>query len=149
MGRLSIKTALLAAAAGVVWVGCSGDDGPQMAKVNGVVLVGGQPARNFAVQFHPSVGPLSVGVTDADGRFVLTTKTPGDGAVVGQHQVALIYIDPNISLEVTGFEALKNSPIELKYAQPDAAGLTATVEPDIENSFRFDIPGKSKSAANR
>ncbi len=80
-------------------VGCGGsNDSYQLAEVDGVLLIGGQPAPQVYVQFVPEVAgdespPASTAQTDADGHFTLTLRprrgSPQPGAVVGPHRVVL------------------------------------------------------------
>ncbi|HLQ44966.1 MAG TPA: GYF domain-containing protein, partial [Planctomycetaceae bacterium] len=67
---------------------------PQTAEVAGVVRLNGKPVSNALVLFRPdrsqgTVGPPSVGQTDAAGQFKLTINNTHAGAVVGKHQVAV------------------------------------------------------------
>jgi hypothetical protein len=69
--------------------GCGG--GPKLATVEGTVKLKGKPLDKIQVEFWPEgQGPRSIGETDNQGRFTLTTddgKRPG--AVVGSHKVLL------------------------------------------------------------
>jgi hypothetical protein len=122
--------------------GCGGDDGPVIAQAEGVVLVDGKPTKDIAVRFHPAKGPIAVGLTDENGKFVMTTRALNDGAVVGQHEVALVHADPNRPISQSEAEAIAKSPIAIKYGRPETSGVKAKVEPDIVNSFVFELPGK-------
>jgi hypothetical protein len=74
----------------VAFVASGCNSGPQLAEVEGTVKVNGQPVDNIQVEFWPtSSGPKSIGVTDAQGRYTLTTDTNRKGAVVGSHKVVL------------------------------------------------------------
>jgi hypothetical protein len=67
--------------------GCS----KQMAKVQGKVLLDGQPLSGATVTFMPEGGsgsPAS-GFTGEDGVFTLTTRTTGDGAAAGDYHVII------------------------------------------------------------
>jgi len=70
-------------------LGCGG--GPQMAEVEGTVKRKGKVLDRVIVEFWPEAnGPRSIGTTDENGRFVLTSddgKRPG--ALVGKHRVVL------------------------------------------------------------
>ncbi len=84
---LLIFTALLLAA------GCS--KGPPVAEVVGVVKFDGKPLPNVKIMFAPNpqrgtVGPISAGLTDDQGRFKLTCEDEREGAVVGWHKVVII-----------------------------------------------------------
>jgi hypothetical protein len=77
----------------MVAVGC-GDQisAPRTVPVSGTVLVNGKPAAGIKVTFHPQFNMGSVkftpnGLTDKDGRFILSTAAPGDGAPRGDYAV--------------------------------------------------------------
>jgi hypothetical protein len=133
----------LGAALLVLGAGCGADDGPIIAPAEGVVLVDGKPTKDIAVRFHPTSGPISVGLTDENGKFSLTTRSLNDGAVVGNHDVALVHADPNRPIGQSEAEAIAKSPISIKYGRPDTSGVKAKVEPDIVNSYVFELPAKS------
>lgn len=69
--------------------GCGG--GPRLAEVEGTVKQKGKALDRVVVEFWPEGnGPRSIGTTDEQGHFVLTTddgKRPG--ALVGKHRVVL------------------------------------------------------------
>src|SRR5437879_1216622 len=97
MGRsfaVVIGFALLSAA------GCSG--GPAFAPVTGTVTAGGKPLENVQVEFWPQVsGPRSLGVTDKNGRFTLTSDNGEQpGAVIGSHKVVLVDLIPYAKVPV-------------------------------------------------
>ena len=69
-------------------VGCGG--GFEYGVVEGKLLVEGSPVDKIQVEFFPTKeGPRSMGVTDAEGRFSLTTDDGKPGAVVGTHKIVL------------------------------------------------------------
>jgi hypothetical protein len=83
---------LLALAAALV--GCSKTEQPPLLEVEGVVLIDGKAADGIRVSFMPdsrkgAKGPTSSGVTDANGKFKLTTDAGQPGAVAGWHVVLL------------------------------------------------------------
>jgi len=73
-------------------MGCGGS-GYSLVPVSGIVTIKGKPLANAQVQFSPpkdQPGPLSVGKTDAQGHFELTTLDDHrTGAVPGKHQVRI------------------------------------------------------------
>lgn len=87
--------ALLAA---VALAGCGGSS-YQVAEVDGVLLIGGQPGHQVQVQFFPDVAgesspPPSMATTDGEGCFSLRLMEGAGGstragAVVGTHRVVL------------------------------------------------------------
>lgn len=73
----------------LVSAGCS--DSVRLAEVQGTVTVNGKPVDKIQVEFWPiDKGPRSIGVTDSDGRFTLTTDDgKRTGASVGSHKIVL------------------------------------------------------------
>ena len=72
-----------------VLAGCG--SGPRLAEVEGTVKIKGTPREKIQVEFWPeSSGPRSMGTTDGQGRFTLTTDDgKRKGAVIGSHRVIL------------------------------------------------------------
>jgi hypothetical protein len=71
--------------------GC-GEPRPQFVEFEGTVKLNGEPLEKIHVEFWPEVnGPKSVGLTDQQGKFVLSTmeEPKRNGAVVGKHKVVL------------------------------------------------------------
>lgn len=70
----------------------------KLVPAEGILLIGGRPAANIAVQFLPDevpgeLRPTSFATTDADGRFRLLAPGGKEGAVVGGHAVILADCD--------------------------------------------------------
>lgn len=91
--RRTQRTLLVALIAASL-VGCNGSK-YDLAKVNGVLTIDGHPYTGKVI-FYPvkkadslESGRPSYGLPDAEGRFQLNCLTKGDGAVVGEHTVAL------------------------------------------------------------
>ena len=65
----------------MLMVGCGGGGPPlpKLAEATGTVLMKGAPLEGARVQFIPTTGASSVGMTDAQGKFTLmyNGKTPG------------------------------------------------------------------------
>ena len=81
--RFALVAALLLLA------GC-GSSGPAMVKVSGTVMLDDKPVDGASVMFVPiATGRPAQGKTDADGKFTLETEKPGDGAQVGEYNVAI------------------------------------------------------------
>jgi hypothetical protein len=81
-------------------VGCSGGTKFSTARAGGTVTCEGQPVAGAVVNFTPLAaasggGRGATGITDGQGRFVLTTYTTGDGAMVGKHRVSVGSEDAN------------------------------------------------------
>ncbi len=158
-GRILCGLVLVGIALGVT-IGCAGptSDRPATYPVTGIVTLDGSPVAGAAVTFVPSVGGKSAaGVTDASGKYALTTFEGGDGAVPGDYSVKIVkYEGGEVGGEETGEgdagmmsadyeagvesgedEAAKNLLPE-KYSDAKTSGLKATVT-EGENSFDFPL----------
>lgn len=99
MSRRAFLLALVAGAA-LLLPGCGG---PKMAPVEGRVMWKGKPIKEASVTFNPvpkddkdrEPGKPATGFTDEDGRFVLSTYRPRDGALVGPHDVVIALDETN------------------------------------------------------
>jgi hypothetical protein len=74
----------------------------ELAPVEGVVTIDNQPMTGAKVMFAPvargenrNSGKPAFGVLSTDGTFKLTTYREDDGAVVGDHWVTIIRVEPN------------------------------------------------------
>lgn len=68
--------------------GC--DSRPKRVPVSGKVLIDGEPLKYGAVVFVPEGGRQSSGILDENGNFKLTCFEPGDGALIGKHQIQVL-----------------------------------------------------------
>ncbi len=86
-----LARARIALAVGLIALSGCGPAGPDLVEVEGTIKVAGQPMDNISVEFWPtSDGPRSIGVSDAQGKFTLTTDDgTKKGAIVGSHKVVL------------------------------------------------------------
>ncbi len=79
-----------------VCCGCQSERFP-VAPASGTVTLNGKPLPNAHVLVQPvsqgttfEIGPESVGLTDAEGRFTLSTIEPErKGAMIGKHRVSV------------------------------------------------------------
>ena len=89
-----IPTRSLCACLAVLCCGCEAERFP-VAPASGRVMFNGKPLADAHVLFQPvrtgneiDVGPESVGHTDSEGRFTLSTIEPQrKGAMIGKHSV--------------------------------------------------------------
>ena len=129
----------------VVAAGCKGSatDRPPTEEVSGTVTLGGDPVEGAIVTFVPAVkdGESAVGMTDASGKYTLTTWEAGDGALAGDYAVKIVKFEA-AAADQTGVVAdeegayLPTDPNDTgqqtnllpeKYSNPGTSGLTATV----------------------
>lgn len=124
-----------------VVAGCN--RGPQMGAVTGVLTFSGRPIERGTVQFFPDVsGPMAAGVLDPGGAFQLTTKTPGDGAIVGDYTIV---VTPPTSINELEKELRPGMPrptrfddIPQMYRAHTTSTLRVRVEPG-KNHFELDL----------
>lgn len=88
------RTVLLLIPWTVLYLGCSGSEGPRCYPVRGQVLYRGQPLAEAMVVFHPvevvaSATPKPIAYTDAQGHFQLTTWQTHDGAPLGEYAITV------------------------------------------------------------
>lgn len=72
--------------------GCSSEPAkPATFPVSGTVTRNGQPVVGATLIFVPSAtgAEAAIGMTDAEGRYQLTTFTSGDGARAGEYRVKI------------------------------------------------------------
>ena len=135
-----------------VFMGCGGQTGTEGAvAATGTVTYQGQPVEGATVVFAPEgQGRASSAITDASGRFQLTTLGPGDGAMPGKYQVGISKTETSGDMSreesqayfekhgepptVTTTEALPE-----KYKSPANSGLTAEITEGGKNDFNFDL----------
>lgn len=113
---------LLAAAAGCGRT--SGQVGPTYEVTGQVLLKDGKPLKAGRVTFLAidDLSPPASGPIGSDGRFTLTTKVDGDGAVPGQYKIR---VEPAVS---EGKNGARKPPFPTKYVDADSSGLAATVK---------------------
>ena len=132
-------------------IGC-GDGRPATTPVSGVVTFEGQPVRDATVVMMTVAGGRpATGVTDEEGRFVLTTFDKDDGAMLGEHVVTVVKKEmqikgttrvtnqqgdasgrDDVSSPVIGYKTKIKWHLPEKYADPATSGLTIKVEPNME-----------------
>lgn len=152
----------------VTFFGCGGPAGPPTEPVTGTVTLDGKPAEGVNVVFSPTGGHKAAsGITDASGRYQLTTLNPKDGAMVGSYTVAISKTQGDtVTVNVEGLspeEATKKSAeayyssnafkntgkpsaaqeskelVPVKYKDPATSGFTAEVKAGQENKFDFQL----------
>lgn len=137
-------------------VACSTDpkpfERPKPIPVHGLVRYNGKPLDGARVTFdNTAVGVSAYGVTDADGKFTLTTFEPGDGAVPGPQKIAVV------KAQETGHAAVKDAPpvfrsggaphprwlIPKRYSSVATSGLTAEVVEGSDKEIILDLQGSA------
>lgn len=155
----SLSTALVCLAL----AGCGGaTTDPPVAKATGTVTYKGGPVAGATVSFIKEGAARSgVGVTNAEGKFTISTFENNDGALIGDNVVTIVKksgqettlapYNPNETPEERmkkmmeyqkkpPEETTKADELPVKYANPQASGLKAIVSKDSsKNDFKFDL----------
>ncbi len=97
--------------------------------VTGEVYVDGQPAAGVLVACHPAGGidvnqpTVTQGITNAQGRFELTTYEAGDGAPLGEYRLTFTWQDFKVlSASFSGPDKLKG-----RYDDAEKSDIRLTV----------------------
>ena len=136
--------AILASMCVTLLCGCPGDsDAPPTTKVEGKVQLNGKPVADATVNFSPAdpaqLRP-AVGTTDQEGKYVLSSFEPSDGAMPGEYLVSIV---PSVKQAgpLYGSAPQPTSPVPDKYKNPETSGLKATITADAEEpvQLNFDL----------
>lgn len=144
--------------------GCGGGaSGPKYVNVTGVVTLDGKAIEGATVTFSPKgEGSMSMGLTDAEGKFQLKTATGKNGAAVGEHGVAIALslnlgsqqpkvpddgLAPPTDAELGG--RTPSAPqstvrwiIPERYSDPAKSGLNVTVPAGGLKEHKFELRSK-------
>jgi hypothetical protein len=139
---------LLAAA----MVGCAGsDDAPSLVAATGTVFYEDKPVAGATVTFQVENAPISTGLTNAEGKFTMTTGgrpgVPLGPAKVGIAKVTATQQDmtamkpedmQKMQMQNKGVTPMAKPEIPEKYGNPEKSGLVATLDADGgKNVFEF------------
>jgi hypothetical protein len=136
--------------AGLIFLsGCGSDQptGDRIATVSasGVLTLDGKPLEYYQVLcFPPNGARPAAGTADAEGKFVLGTNEPGDGAVAGSHKVAINWLGPPSSDPNEGIMEFSEPPaptieIDPRYSDPETSGLVVEIPAGGTNEIRIDL----------
>ena len=119
-------------------LGCGGgSDNPATYPVTGTVTQGGTAVEGATVTFIPPVTSAgtgevelqsAVGVTDASGKYSLTTFESNDGAMPGAYKVRVFKFDKPEDFEAEPASSASGEMAEMPatYEPPDADGRAAS-----------------------
>lgn len=149
--------------------GCMGGSGkgrPDFYPVSGTVIYKGTPVQGATVTFHNEGAPrVATGITDDEGKFVLSSFEYNDGAIVGEHKITVTKVEggaPAASAadtqklldnptaltqmaqahsqgEGTGQPTGPKSLLPEKYGSVATSPLKETVGGDNENTFVLEL----------
>lgn len=139
------KYLMLMAAILLTTAGCPSGESFPLANVSGTVTHNGEPMPGVMVTFYPrgsadnpNSGPYSEGVTDASGKYSLTTRYGNPGAVVGTHRVEFSYDDIDEEAMDAGDEAAAEAADE--GGEVDSATVSEAEEMKKKMASRKPIP---------
>lgn len=144
---------------GLACGGCGGGDRPQVYSVSGTIIYKDKPVEGATVNFYTEGSPrVAGGVTDAAGKFELTTFDTGDGAVAGDHIVTVskqvlkeeitsanaetggeAYDTAMRSAMKNNYKDMSTDQLPAKYAGRDTSGIKRTVVPGEANEFTIKL----------
>ncbi len=121
--------------------------GERLATVSasGVLTLNSKPLEYYQVLFFPPNGQRpAAGTADAEGKFVLGTNEPQDGAVVGSHKVAINWVGPPSTDPNDGIMEFSEPPapsirIDPRYSDPETSGLVVEIPASGTNEIRIDL----------
>lgn len=142
----------------LLWQGCGGgaapDNRPKRTPASGTVTYNGSPVAGATVTLRPTAmeGSGAAGMTDANGKFTLSTFESNDGALPGEYivlvtkikvdtpQAAVSEDDPAYSgaPEVTTPPKEQNE-LPAKYEKENTSDLRATIGDSPVNDLKFDL----------
>ncbi len=132
--------------------GCGRQEGPPMAPVQGRVLLNGKPLAGAQVSFiRQGAARFSLGKTDEQGRFILTTFDREDGALIGENKVTVAQVQSSVApptrdsaeeylAALREVDAGRGEPsaVSPKYASPETTDLVVQVVAG-DNQFEFNL----------
>jgi hypothetical protein len=112
---------------------------PPVFKATGRVTWNGEPAPGATVSLQSQSHNLAAtSITDAQGKFVLTTWRYADGAVAGDHKVTVETLVPtNPAAPAVEYKNV----MPPKYQDPETSGLTAVISDTGPNVLSFEVVG--------
>lgn len=133
--------------------GCGGD--ARVAEVGGTILLDGNPVADASVAFMPSEGGRpAFGITDAEGKYALSTFETDDGALIGPHAVTVTLVEEAKASDATyDDEGLGSLEAEMqtsqkardkwivpeRYADAETSGLNFEVTRGQQNVADFSL----------
>ncbi|WP_417384272.1 carboxypeptidase regulatory-like domain-containing protein [Gimesia sp.] len=143
----------------IICTACSGASEDKWTKqrpptypVSGTVNFNGTPLEGATVVFQSTGAQTqaAVGRTDKEGHFQMRTFEEGDGAIAGEHSVAITCVKSEGPAEGTNLDEAdvvitETSLIPTVYGKAQKSGLNATVNPDQENTFIFELEDKKQN----
>ncbi len=113
----------------VVVTGGCGSDGPELAHVEGIVTLNGNPLPDHLVEFNPQAegGTVSMSTTDSEGHYSLQFTRDKPGATPGHHMVRILNSSAGPSKVIPSHYASFDSPLAVTVERgPNTVNLELT-----------------------
>ncbi len=114
------------------------------APASGTLTFRGEALEYYRVGLFPTDNRPAMGVTNAEGKFVLGTNKPDDGAVIGEHKVAITYVGPPSTNPEEGMTVFTPPPppkhkIPAKYGNPETSNLKVDIPKSGNKEIKLDL----------
>ena len=104
------------------------------------VVVIGAPLADVQVNFDPTgKGRPASGITNNEGKFMLTTINPNDGAMRGEYKVTVVKLGPKVDLG--GKDAFRD--MQMKGSQKNDSGIHGNYMNFAKTPLTVTVPVKS------
>ena len=142
------------ALATLIALGCSGKDSwqagrPPVVESAGTITSEGKPLANAVITLFPVAGSHSAYArSDADGKFILTTFDPNDGAVAGDYKATVTAFvvehepNPKDPEHLPPLHHAEYSLIREQYADQEKTDLTITIPVDGSKDISITLTGQ-------
>jgi len=121
-------------------VGCAGDDdAPALVAATGTVFYEDKPVAGATVTFIVEKAPISTGLTNAEGKFTMTTGGR-PGAPLGPAKVGVA----KVAATQQDMTAMK--PEDMQKMQMENKGVTPMAKPEIPE--KYGNPEKKRPGCN-
>lgn len=151
MNRFCFSTILLIGVVVAFGVGCGSKAEFETAKAAGRVTLDGKPVTEGSVVFTPVRGWPARGELDEEGRFTLSTYKPGDGAIVGPHEIAVLAMSGPDPTE--HFERPPPAPtkwlVPERYGNRSSSGLAYEVKSGESNEIELELFSDPRRSASK
>jgi len=128
-------------------ISCS-KQGLELHPVSGEVMFNGKAPEGAVVYLNPTGGiamleTLPTGVVTADGKFIIGTIEPGDGAPAGDYNVSIAWYPPNLQ-EILIATGKAPSLLPPHLSDPKTSGLKIQVKEGSNEIPVFKLESKKK-----
>lgn len=120
----------------VTCLGCR-PGGPEIAFVEGKIIMDGKPLANATVVFIPENGRPAGATTDSEGYYVLNFTEGREGAIPGKNSVRITTLRD--ADETPDGKPIPGSPETIPMKYNIQSELEFTVEPGKKNIANFDL----------